>query len=76
MSKATGSTLGFGEFIDNVKVDLRHGNKDHLGNAIAYGNFKGGLTAVPEGDKYLALIVRVNESDEVSKDDPVFVAEA
>ena len=76
MPESAGTALAFGEFVHDLKVNLSHWHEDHLSDAIAHGDLKRGLTPVPEGDKNLALIIRVDESDQISKDNSVLVAES
>ena len=75
MTKPAGTALAFGEFVDDLKVNLRHWHENHLRDAITYRNFKGRLTSVPKGDKHLALIVRVDQPDQIAKNDPMLVTE-
>lgn len=75
MAKTAGTPLTFAEFINDIKVDLRHGYENHLRDAIPNSDLKGRLAPIPEGDKNLALIIRVDESDQIAKDDAVLVAE-
>lgn len=76
MPEATGSALAFAELIDDFKVNLSHGDKHHLRNAIAYGNLKGGLASIPQGDKNLPLVIRIDQPDQIPKDDAMLVPQA
>lgn len=76
MTKTAGTTLTFRELVDDFKVNLRDGHEDHLGDAVTYGDVKGGLRAVPHRHKNLTLIVRIYQPHQVAEDNSVLVAES
>ncbi len=73
MTEATAAALTGIKFGDAFKFDLHHRHEDHLRNAFA--NFDGKSTAatIPAGNENLALIIRVDQTDQIAKHDTVFV---
>ncbi len=54
----------------------RHGQDDELGDAIADGNGKGRVGAVPAGNHQRSLIVGVDQADQVAQHQAVPVPQA
>ena len=68
--------VAFLKRLHHIELGSGHRQDDHLRDAVAGVNGEFGGSAVPAGDEYLALIIRIDESGEVAEDDAVFVAEA
>ena len=64
-----------GELLDHLEIGMHHRDDDHLGNAFSGLYGKGFLAAVPDGNEHLALVVRVDQADQVAKHDAVLVTQ-
>ena len=70
------TAVAFLEFLDDAELRLHDRNEHHLGDAIAGFNGERFAAAIPYGNEYLSLIIRVDESHEVPEHDAVFVSES
>lgn len=75
MTKATGAARRGTELVHHIKLHLHHRHKNHLRQPCARFDFKSFTTAVPAGNHDLALIVRVDQADQVTEHDAVLVTQ-
>src|SRR5262249_7522407 len=64
------------ERLDHVELDLDDGDHDELRDALERVHDEGLATAVPARHEHLALVVGIDQPDEVSEDDAVLMPEA
>src|SRR3990167_4419207 len=76
VAEAACATLTFVELLDQLEMRLDHRHQNQLGDTLADGNGEGALPAVPAGHHQLALVVRVDQADQVAEDDAMFMAQA
>ncbi|MCY1410408.1 hypothetical protein D9M71_257770 [compost metagenome] len=76
MPETTGAALAFVEAVDQLEMRLHHRHQNQLGDALADGDGERGLAAVPAGHHQLALVVRVDQPDQVAQHHAVLVAQA
>lgn len=76
VAKAAGAACAGGKVADEVKRRTDDRLDEHLRDALAEGDGVGTAAAVPERDFQLALVVAVDEADEVAEDDAVFVPQS
>ena len=74
--EAAGTALAFVEALDQLEMRLHHRHQHQLRDALADGDLESGIAAVPAGDHQLALVVRVDQADQVAQHDAVLVAQA
>ena len=74
--ESTGATVGRGEFIHHIELDLHDWNNHELRDALARLNRECRLTPIPHGYENLALVIRVDQPDQVAEDDSMFVSES
>src|SRR5690606_32206487 len=75
-AEAPGAPFARGEFLDDVEADLQDGDDQQLGDPFEGLDREGGVAAVPDRYHQLALVVRIDQADEVPEDDAMLVAEA
>ena len=63
------------EILNQVEFRLHHRHKNQLGDALARLNRKTLLTAIPHGNHQLALIIRINQANQIAQYDAVLMAE-
>ena len=66
MAETAGATGTFIELFDFFEIDLHNRHKNQLRNAFADMNGKSGIAPVPAGDKNLALVVGVNQTNQIA----------
>ncbi|MOA28501.1 hypothetical protein D3C78_1494480 [compost metagenome] len=66
MPKTTRATLAFIERFDDIEMGLYHRHQHQLRNALTDGDGELGLATVPAGNHQLALVVRVDQADQVT----------
>ncbi len=76
MTEAACAALAFVEGLNQFEVRLHHRHQHQLGHAFADGNVEGGLATVPAGHHQFALIIRVDQANQVAQHDAVFVTQA
>ena len=74
MAKTTFATRTLAKFLYDGKSHLFYRYKYHLSDALTGLDFIGLLTAVPAGNEYLALVIRIDQSGQIAQDQSVFVA--
>ena len=75
VAKTAGSALANNKFINNLKISMHHGHNDHLCDTLARLDREGLITPVPAGYKYLALVIRIDQTHQVTEYDAVFVTQ-
>lgn len=75
VAKPARAALGFFEFVDQFEMSLYHGNKHKLGNALTYRNSESSLPTVPAGHHQLTLIIRIDQADQITQDNAMFMAQ-
>ncbi|MNV74117.1 hypothetical protein D3C71_1673130 [compost metagenome] len=76
MAEAASTALALIERFDDVEMGLYHRYQHQLGNALANGDGERGVAAVPARHHQLALVVRVDQPDQVAQHDAVLMAQA
>ena len=76
VTKAAFTAVGGVEIFHQIKFSLYYRNKNHLGDAFARLNGEAVLTTVPNGNHQLALIVRIDQSYQVTKHDTVLMSQS
>ena len=71
-----GAARAFGKGFDNVKLSLNDRDNHQLRNALHGFERKRFAGAIPNGNHEFPLVVRINETDEVSEDNAFFVPES
>src|SRR6185312_5018911 len=74
-AEPAGPALARRKFIHDVELGLHDGHDHELRETLHRIEREGGMTAVPRRDHQLALVVRVDQADEVAQHDAVFVTE-
>lgn len=75
MAESAGRPLTLLKCLDNVKLALQYWDHNELGNPVTRLNIKWRIAAVPARHLDLSLVVTVDQTYEISQNDPVFVAE-
>ncbi len=75
-TKTAIASIGRVKIGDDVEFNLQHRYHDHLRNALHRLNRELNVPAIPDRDKYLSLIVGVNQPDEIAQHDAVFMAQS
>lgn len=76
MAKATGAARAGCEIRHHAEV-RPHDRHDHqLGNAFTDSDRERCLTPVPTGNQQLALIIAIDQADQIAQDNAMFVAQA
>ena len=76
MAKAAGAAMRAFKFLDDFKTDLNNRDDNKLRNAIADFDGETFVAAVPAGNKQLALVIRINQANQVAQHNAMFMAEA
>src|ERR1700722_6598634 len=76
MAEAAGTTRGRLEVFHQLQFYLHNRHDHELRYALAGLQSEWRLTSVPAGDHELALIVGIDETDEIAKHDAVSVAKS
>mmetsp|Transcript_24152 Transcript_24152/g.58678 ORF Transcript_24152/g.58678 Transcript_24152/m.58678 type:complete len:236 (-) Transcript_24152:173-880(-) len=74
--EAADAAVGSLKAVDTAEGRLHHGHDDQLRDALEGLDREFGLAAVPAADHQLALVVAVDQPDEVAQHDAVLVAQA
>jgi len=75
MPKAAIATPTFLKFGDDTEFGLDNRNKNHLRDPVTRLDSEWVLAAVPNGNKYLTLVIRIDQPDQIAEHDTVLVAE-
>ena len=76
MTKAASATLAFIECFNDVEMGLHHRYQHQLGDTFANCDGERRVAAVPARNHQLALVVRVDQADQVAQHDAVLMAQA
>jgi len=76
MAETAGTTLGFDELFDHFKMRLNYRYQHQLGQAFAYYHVEIGLATVPARHHQRALVIGVDQADQIAQHDAVFMAKA
>ena len=76
VAKSAGAAVSFDEIIDDFEVGLDHWHNDQLCDAVADIDSEAICAAVPAGDEQLALVIRVDQPDQVAEYDTMLMAKA
>lgn len=76
MAEAALATTGVLEFFDDLEFHLLDRHENHLCDSLSWLNLIGLITAIPAGNKNLALVVGIDQSGQVAEYKPVFVPES
>ena len=68
------TTFTGSEFLYYIEAGLYHRHDDKLGDAFEWIENEGFLAAIPAGDQQLALVIRIDEADEIAEYDAVLMA--
>ena len=63
MAETAAAALAFGELLNDGEFRLHHGHKHHLSDTIARFDGEAVLAAVPERDKNLTMVIRIDQAD-------------
>ena len=75
MAEAALGTLGRSEFGNHFKARLHNRHQHKLGNPLTGFDSEAALATVPAGHKNLALIIGVDQANQITKHDTVLVAQ-
>src|SRR5690606_15335188 len=75
-AEAAGAPLARGELLDDVEADLEHGYDHQLGDPLERLDGERRVAAVPYRHHELALVVGIDQADEIAEDHAVPVPEA
>lgn len=75
VAEAAATALAGVEFRYTLKLGLYDRHKHHLRNTLAYLDSKGYVAAVPAGDEYLALIIRIDKPHQIAEYYAVFMTQ-
>jgi len=75
MTKSPGTAIGLLKTFNDLKLSPHHWQYDQLCKPFADLDTKRVTAAVPAGDEQLALVIRVDQSHQVSQHDAVLMTE-
>ena len=75
-AKSACAAIGCVEVLNQIEFRLHDRDNDHLCDALEWLDGECRITAIPSGDHELALIVGINQADEVAQYHAVFVSQA
>jgi len=75
MAEAPDPAFAVVEIFDDVELHLLNRHEYHLGDPLAWLDLVAFRAAIPTRDKYLALVIRVNEPGQVAEDQSVLVTQ-
>lgn len=76
MAETAGPARAGGEFGNKGELRPRHRHDHQLGDPFPDSDGKGGLASIPARHHQLALIIAIDQPDQIAEHDAVFVAEA
>src|SRR6185312_6453141 len=71
MAEAPGAPLARGEFRDHFHVHLHDRHDDELRDALSGTDRVRLAAAIPAGNLYLALVIGVDQADQIPEHDPM-----
>lgn len=74
MAETAGATVALGKGLHQFEANLPHGHHHELGDTLRRLNTEGCLPAIPAGNQKFSLVIGIDQTDEVSQDDTVFMA--
>ena len=75
-AKTTCTAIGCVKFLNQIELRLHDGYDNHLRDALERLDGERGMATVPSRYHEFALIIRVNQADEVTQHDAVFVSQS
>ena len=76
MPESAGTPPGLFETVNQLKLCTDYRNNDQLGNPVTRTNRQRLTAPVPAGNKQLSLIIRINQADQISQDDTLFMTQS
>jgi len=76
MTETAGATVALGKSLHQFEANLPHGHDHELGDTLRRLNTEGRLPAVPAGDQKFTLVIGIDQADEVTQNDTVFMTES
>jgi hypothetical protein len=76
VTKATFATFTAIELIDDFKISLDHRYEHQLSDTLTDVDGEGFVPTIPGRDKKLSLIIRINQANQVTQDNAMFMAQA
>ena len=76
VAETASATGRFHKLRDDFKLCLHDRYKHQLRDTRADFNFESGITTIPTGDQEFALVIGVNETDQVTQHDAMFMAQS
>lgn len=76
MTKSAGAPVAGVKLFDDLEFDLLDRDENHLCDSFAGLHFVAVTAAIPAGDEYLSLVIRIDEARKVAQHNPVLVTEA
>src|SRR5690348_14012188 len=73
--EAAGAAAARVELLHDLETDLYHRHDDELREALHRLDGEGAAAAIPRGEEDLPLVIGVDQTDEVTEHDAVFVTE-
>ena len=75
-AKASGAPCAQGELLHDIELRLHHRHDDQLRHAFHGHERERDLTAIPQRNKYLSLVIRIYQSHQIAQHDAVLVSQA
>ena len=75
MTEPPRSPITIDKLVDNLKSSPHHRHEHHLCNPFAGLYGEGLMAPIPAGHIKLALVIRINQSDQIAQHDTVLVAQ-
>jgi len=75
MTKPASAAIAGRKFFNDFEFSLHHWHENHLRETRPGLDYKCFMAAIPAGHKDLALIIRINQTNKVTKHDAVLMAE-
>ncbi len=76
MTEASGATAALRKRLYELEVDLPHGHDHELRDALPRLNTERRGPTVSAGDQQFPLVVGIDQADEITEDDSVFMPES
>src|SRR5512143_807055 len=70
VTKATLAPITLFKSLDHFKTGLHYGHEDHLRDTLTYLDSKIFVAAVPARDKDLPLVIRIDKTHKITKNNP------
>jgi hypothetical protein len=75
-AKSCRTAPALGECVNDIKRHLNDRDDYELGDALERFELEQLIAAIPDRNKYLALVVRIDQANEISQNDTVLVAQS